>query len=42
MFSKANNFFNNLLDVITSLQDSYDELNHYLAIDMEDIKDGLL
>jgi hypothetical protein len=42
MFSKANNFFDNLLDVMTSSQDDHNELNRYLATDVEDVKDGLM
>jgi hypothetical protein len=42
MFSEANNFFDNLLDVVTSSQDDHNELNCYLATDVEDVKDGLM
>ena len=42
MFSEANNIFDNLLDIVTSLQDNHDKLDHYLAKDMEDVKDSLL
>ena len=42
MFSKANNFFDSLLNIMTSLQDDHDELNCYLTTDVEDMKDGLM
>ncbi len=42
MFSKANNFFDNLLDIVTSSQDDHDELDRYLATDVEDVKDSLM
>jgi len=42
MFSKANNFFDNLLNVATSSQDDHDKLDHYLAMDVEDVRDGLM
>jgi hypothetical protein len=42
LFSKGNNFFNNLLDAATSLSDDHDELDHYLATDVENVKDALM
>jgi hypothetical protein len=42
MFSKANNVFDNLLDVMTSSQDNHNKLDCYLATDVEDVKDGLM
>ena len=41
-FSKGNNFFNNLPDATTSLSDDHDELDCYLATDMENVKDALM
>jgi hypothetical protein len=41
MLSKPSNFFNKL-DVVSPSADNCDKLNHYLAMDMEDMKDGLM
>jgi len=42
MVSKPSNFFNNLPDAVTSLSDDYDELDCYLATDVENVKDALM
>jgi len=42
MLSKPSNIFNNLLDIVPPPPDDCDELDHYLAIDVEDMKDGLM
>ena len=42
MLSKPSNLFNNLLDIMTSSSDNHDKLDHYLAMDMEDMKDALM
>jgi hypothetical protein len=42
MSSKGSNFFNNILDITPPLLDNHDELNCYLATNVENMKDGLM
>ena len=42
MLSDPSNFFDNILDVTPPPWDDCDELDHYLAMDTEDVKDGLM
>ncbi len=42
MVSEPSNFFNNLPDTTTSSSDDHDELDCYLATDMENVKDALM
>ena len=42
MLSKPSNIFNNLLDITPPPPDDRDKLDCYLAIDVEDMKDGLM
>jgi len=42
MVSEPSNFFDNLLDATTSSSDDHDELDCYLATDMENVKDALM
>jgi hypothetical protein len=42
VLSDPSNFFDNILDVTPPPWDDCDELDHYLAMDTEDVKDGLM
>jgi len=41
MSSEGSNFFDNILDIAPPSPDNRDELDHYLAMDVEDVKDGV-
>jgi hypothetical protein len=42
MSSEGSNFFDNLLDTAPPSPDNRDELDRYLAMDVEDVKDGVM
>ena len=41
MSSEGSNFFNNILNIAPPSPDNHDELDRYLAMDVEDMKDGI-
>jgi hypothetical protein len=41
MSSEGSNFFDNILDIAPPSPDNCDELDCYLAMDVEDVKDGV-
>ena len=41
MSSEGSNFFNSILNIAPPSLDNHDKLNCYLAMDVEDVKDGV-
>jgi hypothetical protein len=41
MSSEGSNFFDSILNIVPPSPDNCDELNCYLSMDVEDVKDGV-